>query len=184
MAITSRQIDLTVQDYLAKNSNERRRVQPLLNAINVGSNLATRTNFEGHVTCCAVLVDSAGRVLHIHHNTLGRWLLPGGHLEHRDPTLEKAALRELTEETGIPATAVAATKPFGATPIDIDAHRIPANPVRNEPEHWHFDVRYAFRTNGHPVTLQTSEVNSYRWLPVAEISSTEIRDKLARLYWQ
>ncbi|WP_406403626.1 NUDIX domain-containing protein [Streptomyces sp. NBC_00879] len=47
-----------------------------------------------------------GRVLHIKHRALNRWLLPGGHLEPDDTSLLAAAQRELTEETGIPASVV------------------------------------------------------------------------------
>jgi threonine dehydrogenase-like Zn-dependent dehydrogenase len=29
-------------------------------------------------------------------------------------------------------------------PVDIDTHRIPARPARDEPDHWHFDMRFVF----------------------------------------
>lgn len=107
-----------VEDYLAGYPHEGIRIQRLLDSIGAGSNLTTRTNFEGHVTCGAVLLDTTGRVIHIHHNALDRWLLPGGHLEEGDLTLQSAELRELNEETGISVSAVATVERFGARPID------------------------------------------------------------------
>jgi len=45
--------------------------------------------------------DSAGRVLLIRHSYgSGNWMLPGGGIARREPPLA-AALRELTEETGL-----------------------------------------------------------------------------------
>ncbi|MFI6453994.1 NUDIX domain-containing protein [Streptosporangium amethystogenes] len=72
-------------------------------------------------------------------DALDRWLLPGGHLEVSDATLLDAALRELAEETGIPATAVT---PAGERPLHIDIHPIPANPAKGEPGHRHIDFRF------------------------------------------
>jgi 8-oxo-dGTP pyrophosphatase MutT (NUDIX family) len=183
MAITSHQIGLAVEDYLAEYPHEGIRIKRLLDSIGACSNLTIRTNFEGHVTCGAVLIDTSGRVLHIHHNALDRWLLPGGHLEEGDLTLQSAALRELNEETGIPVSAVATVERFGVRPIDIDVHHIPANEAKGEPPHWHFDIRYVFQTNTRSVILQAGEVNSYRWLSLTEMPSTEISQKLASLLW-
>jgi 8-oxo-dGTP pyrophosphatase MutT (NUDIX family) len=104
---------------------------------------------------------------------------PGGHLEESDDSLATAALRELTEETGIPAEAV--TLLDGDVPLDIDVHPIPANPAKDEPEHWHFDFRFAFTTKGHEVVLQAEEVSHYSWLPIQEVAAETIAVKLIAL---
>lgn len=181
MAITSHQINLTVQNYLVRYPNERANIKPLLDAIEAESNLTARTNFEGHVTCGAVLLGINGHILHVHHRALDRWLLPGGHIENTDLTLHDAALRELNEETGISSSAVTIIESFGAGPIDIDVHRIPENRSKCEPSHWHFDIRYMFRTNAKSVVLQADEVKGHKWLPPTEIPSTSIAQKLAKL---
>jgi hypothetical protein len=68
-----------------------------------GGAITDRSNRTGHLTCSATLIDPEARVLLIHHNALGLWLRPGGHLEPKDTPLPQAALRERCEETGIPA---------------------------------------------------------------------------------
>ncbi|MFJ1589882.1 NUDIX domain-containing protein [Kitasatospora albolonga] len=73
--------------------------------------MASRKEFRAHATAGAVLVGPDGRILHIRHLALDKWLLPGGHLEPEDDTLQEAALRELCEETGVPADSVASAAP-------------------------------------------------------------------------
>ncbi len=137
---------------------------------------------DQHVTCSVVLIDASWRVLHIRHNALGAWLRPGGHLEPEDTTLCDAALRELSEETGIAADLVSPLD--DDVPIDIDVHAIPANPHKPEPQHLHFDLRHAFRlrepTTG-PLSLQAAEVSGYRWLPSEHITPESLRGRLAHL---
>ncbi|MFD4948985.1 NUDIX hydrolase [Streptomyces sp. NPDC058239] len=133
--------------------------------------------FRGHVTAGAVLADPDGRILHIRHLALNRWLLPGGHLEPQDSNLLAAAQGELSEETGIPAAVVI---PAGHLPIHIDAHSIPANPAKRESEHHHFDFRFLFRKSADVVELQTEEVTAAVWRNADTIANEALRDRVLR----
>lgn len=165
-----------VDRYLARFPEEHDRLAPLVGALGSGSAITDRANRSGHLTCSALLIDPNDRVLHIRHNLLGIWLRPGGHVEPHDTSLLQAALRELYEEAGIPASVVS---PVETTPLDIDVHTIPANPVVGEPEHLHFDLHYAFRVAGSPeITLQTEEVNAYQWIAVSAIVPVALRIKV------
>ena len=179
MAISADEIRLTVEKYLAQYPDERDRLAPLVAALDGGASLASRTEFRGHVTCGAAVLDATGRVLHIQHNVLMRWLLPGGHLEPADVSLRGAALREVCEETGIAPEALSPLAGFETIPVDIDVHPIPANPAKGEPDHWHFDVRYAFELLGTPtVRLQDEEVSGVDWLTPDTIPELPLRLKL------
>ena len=150
-----------MSEYLLRFPDERDRLTNLLAAIAAGWSLASRRESRGHVTCGSLLVDAGGRTLHVRHKTLGRWLLPGGHLEDRDSSLLHAALRELREETAIGPEQI---EPIQDGPIDIDVHAIPANAAKGEPEHWHADFVYAFRATTADVVLDLSEVTDFAWL--------------------
>jgi 8-oxo-dGTP pyrophosphatase MutT (NUDIX family) len=89
----------------------------------------------GHITCSG-LVLAGDRFLIVHHRRLNRWLLPGGHVEAIDSSIEAAAAREVLEETGVEVS--------GGLIAGADVHGIPSN--GREPYHLHHDLLFAFRT--------------------------------------
>jgi len=94
----------------------------------------------GHITCTGLVLAADGeRLLLVHHRRLDRWLLPGGHVEPEDATIEDAARREVVEETG---AALATECRF----IGADVHGIPGK--KHEPYHLHHDLLFQFRAVG------------------------------------
>ncbi|UVF18780.1 NUDIX domain-containing protein [Microvirga terrae] len=137
-----------------------------------GDALHARGTWPGHVTTSAFILDPAGRrILLIHHRSLGRWLQPGGHYEPPDePAM--SALREAVEETGMGGLVIDPWHARTGLPIDIDSHRIPARPERNEPEHWHHDIRYVVRaTERDAVRPDLREVHGAAWRDVADLET-------------
>ena len=174
--IAVQQIRAAVDAYLDHHSGDADRIGALINALANPGDLASRSTFTGHVTCSAIVLDPAMHVLHIRHNALNTWLRPGGHLDPADSSLAEAALREVGEETGIDIHALTLVD---ETPIDIDVHPIPANPAKGEPDHQHFDLRYAFATANRPeIRLQRDEVHDFAWLPAAEIQPAFLAERI------
>jgi len=134
-----------------------------------GDDIHSRRAFPGHVTTSAFVLDREGqRILLIHHRSLGRWLQPGGHYEAPED-LAGSALREAVEETGMRGLALDPWHGTTGLPIDIDSHRIPARPDRDEPAHWHHDIRYVVRAEGDDMLRpDLREVHGAEWraLPV------------------
>jgi 8-oxo-dGTP pyrophosphatase MutT (NUDIX family) len=120
-----------------------------------------RSHLAGHFTGSAWLVSADGeRVLLTHHRKLNAWLQLGGHADG-DKDLARVALREAEEESGLGGLVVE-TGIF-----DIDRHRIPAR--ANEPEHWHYDVRYVVRATGSEAFVVGDESHALAWREIATL---------------
>ncbi len=135
----------------------------------------SRRTLCGHVTGSAIVTDAAREhLLLLWHETLQRWLQPGGHCEPSvDSDTRATAWRELTEETGITPTQAVLAHP---APFDIDVHVIPARGAI--PAHPHHDIRYHF--------LATPAIDGpFRWVPIApstDISLQRLAQKLRTKY--
>ena len=139
-----------------------------------GQRVFFREALEGHFTGSAWLVSADGeRVLLTHHRKLGRWLQLGGHADG-DTNLARVALREAEEESGLVDLSVE------AAPFDLDRHRIPAR--GEEPEHWHYDVRYVVRAGANENYVINEESNALAWRSIREIAEDPSADaSLARM---
>ncbi|MFB6592866.1 NUDIX hydrolase [Streptomyces diastaticus] len=114
----------------------------------------------GHLTASALVLDpSRGQVLLTLHRKLNMWLQMGGHCEDEDISVARAALREATEESGIPGLELL---PGG--PVRLDRHRIPA------PCHWHLDVQYAAVAPPGADAAISDESLDLRWFGYDEVA--------------
>ena len=180
MIVSSGHIERVVARYLAVFPEEQDRLRPLLSSqAERAESFASRKDEVGHVTCGVALIRRGGHVLTIRHRALERWLLPGGHLDANDISLEDAALRELMEECGVTPRGLIALGPAPGVPFDIDVHCIPACEARDEAEHFHYDFRFAFGLDMESaVRLQLDEVEDFAWVTFDELGDKNLGSKL------
>jgi len=128
----------------------------------------------GHLTASAWIVDAARqRTLLTHHHKLDRWLQLGGHVDG-NPDLKSAALREAREESGLRRIRTITEEIF-----DVDRHRIPAR--GEEPEHWHYDVRYLLEADPTELLTVSSESKELAWVELARVAILNPSESLARM---
>lgn len=168
--------------YLNKASINTPNAVELIKLIKTAENLYSRENIDGHITASAFIIsDDEKHVLLIEHAKYNMWLSPGGHVDAGETALA-AAIRETQEETGVMNMSL-----MKKDILDIDIHRIPHSEKKNEPEHWHFDIRYlfkapkdlvinldqskdsAFTENG--VNINKTECNGYKWYSLEDMKN-------------
>jgi 8-oxo-dGTP pyrophosphatase MutT (NUDIX family) len=123
-----------------------------------------------HVTGSAIVAGSRGTLLHW-HKRVGGWMQPGGHVDPGE-TPWQAALRETTEETGLPV------RHPGGRPhlLHLDVH--PAGP------HVHLDLRYLVCGTEDDPAPPPGESQQVRWFTLAEamdVADDALIDGLRRL---
>lgn len=144
-----------------------------------------RTHFEpGHVTGSGLLIShDYSRVLLNHHKFLNMWIGFGGHADGESNILA-VAHREIIEESGIENI-----EPVSEVIADVSVHPVPHNPVKGEPAHQHFDIRYIFRVRdkASETFAMSQESVNLRWCTYEEaMSLINTSDKISRLLakWQ
>ncbi len=112
----------------------------------------------GHFTASAFVFDAdLDKVCLVLHKKAGLWLQPGGHFEGVDQTVASAALREATEETGLPGLIA------GTELVDLSHHALNSMFGRCRT---HLDLRFAFIDPSGEAPQVSDESDDVRWWPV------------------
>lgn len=139
-----------------------------------GTKAFSRTNITAHFTASAWIINpNSNEVLLIHHNKLNKWLQPGGHADG-ETDLEKVARKEAKEETGLENLKLASNILF-----DIDIHFIPEN--KGIPEHYHYDVRFAYFCMNKEKTQINSESNDFKWVNLDKVKNITQEPSILRM---
>lgn len=123
-----------------------------------------------HLTASTMIISPAGdQVLLTLHRKIGRWLQTGGHIEPDDHDLRRAALREATEESGLPAVALGEV-------LLLSRHAVVCGPVRPT---FHLDVQFLAVADPALPAVVSDESAEVRWFGVDALP--DVDDSVRRL---
>ncbi len=132
--------------------------EAFLAALSMGPDAMWRAGPPDHFTASAFVFDAGlERVCLVLHKKAGLWLQPGGHFEAVDQVVVSAALREATEETGLP-NLVARTEL-----VDLSHHELNSKFGRCRS---HLDLRCAFTASSTNEPQVSEESDDAGWWPV------------------
>jgi 8-oxo-dGTP pyrophosphatase MutT (NUDIX family) len=162
---TTQHITQAIADYSLRFPSEASELQTKTAFLKELGDPCSRQSIAGHVTGSGILIQN-GRILLIEHRYIKEWFQPGGHIDPGETPLQ-AAIRELEEETGWKSH----PSNFGG-PIDIDVHVIPANPIKNEAEHFHVDFAYLLIPETQTVATDPEKAG---WFDISTITAPRLR---------
>ena len=163
-----------LQAHQAFDDRERAMGVALLQFVQTYENCAARELQIGHLTGSAWIVDQdLTHTLLTHHRKLNLWVQLGGHVED-DADMLSASWREAREESGLQNLRLLVPGIF-----DVDIHTIPAR--NSEPEHFHYDIRYAFQADRHAPLIVSSESRELAWVALDKIEALTTEESVFRM---
>ncbi|MGW2822165.1 NUDIX domain-containing protein [Streptomyces sp. NPDC001443] len=172
MSVSEDQIIRELSHYIHEHPAEQMALMPVYDAVSDHARHRTCTHDQRCplVMTGAVIVDEWSRVLCLWHGN--GYALAETEPESEDETLREAALRLLTEETGIRDVWV---QPGDQQPFLVDVSR--PGQHRYGPR-LRVGFRYLFQAHSGAVHHALLEAGTAAWLPLAEIGIASVRSRV------
>ena len=150
-------------------------VKRLIAALNNDQYCFLRTNYSGHFTASAwILNEKRDKALMTHHKKLNMWIQLGGHADGNTDLLN-VARREVFEESGIEKIRLLDEGIF-----DVDIHLVPK--FKDQPSHKHFDIRFIFEANENNKEISFNhESYNVLWIKLEEIKNYNSEVSIKRM---
>ncbi|MDZ8118487.1 NUDIX hydrolase [Pontiella agarivorans] len=154
--------------------NEKDTADRLIGFVETHPDCFERSLQVGHITGSAWLVNRAGtHVLLTHHRKLDMWLQLGGHADGNTDIID-AARQEALEESGIRNLTL-----WNPEIFDLDIHRIPER--KNEPAHFHHDVRFVFQCLENEDYIVSEESHDLQWVDIQSLEKFTHEESMLRM---
>ena len=170
-----------ISKYKPFNKQEEIDKKVILDFINSFEDIITRKNLFGHITASALVVNETfTHTLLVNHNIFGGYIYPGGHADGIYD-LQKVAIREVKEETGI-----------DAIPFSKDIFAIQSLPIKGHTRkgkyvnsHIHYDILYlliAKNEDMNKIRILEEENSSVKWVKIDDNFSYELVDWVKTIF--
>lgn len=176
------QLKKALEDYCQFFQEDPQTFSKIFELINKDSNLQDRKNMEGHLASQGFLFNNDfTKVLLLHHKSLNMWIQPGGHMDPEDSDLVTATEREVLEETGLKECSyLPVDEKNPMMPIRVVINDIPSNPKKQEGDHVHIDLAYAFKTANEEINIDPTESNQCKWVSFNEFAQNPRFSQIAQ----
>ena len=150
-------------------------VKKLIAALNNDQYCFHRTNYSGHFTASAwILNENRDKALMTHHKKLNMWLQLGGHADGNTDLID-VARKEAMEESGIEKIRLLNDEIF-----DVDIHLVPK--FKDQPSHKHFDIRFIFEANENNEQISFNhESHKVLWIKLDKIKNYNSEVSIRRM---
>lgn len=143
--------------YAPFNEQEEKDLRLILRCLQTSADIFARGNALAHMTASAWVVNPArSRVLMAYHNIYQSWSWLGGHADGETDLL-RVAMREVTEESGIPLVRPVLNTPFSVESLTVDGHVKRGQYVSS---HLHLNVTYLLEADDSQQTAVKPDENS------------------------
>ncbi|MBQ9300536.1 MAG: NUDIX hydrolase [Clostridia bacterium] len=158
-----------LQRYIPWNAQEEKDKLLILTCLNSFPNIFTRENRLAHMTVSAWVVNPTwDRALMAYHNIYKSWSWLGGHADGECDLLA-AALREVTEESGIARVRPLSPLPYSLESLTVDGHVKHGEYVSS---HLHLNITYLLEADDSaPTVVKPDENSAVGWFPLEEAVS-------------
>ena len=160
--------------YIQKNPYEVNAIK-MLNFFDNHDGCFEKDNLPGHFTGSAwVISPDKNKILMTHHKKLNMWLQLGGHADG-EKDLKSVALKEAKEESGFNNFSILSEEIF-----DLDIHKI--EPMNEEPEHLHYDVRFLLEADPNEQNIIISEEShDVKWIHLDNVLEYNSEESISRM---
>ena len=134
-----------------------------------------KDNLPGHFTGSAwVISPDKNKILMTHHKKLNMWLQLGGHADG-EKDLKSVAIKEAKEESGFNNFSILSEEIF-----DLDIHKI--EPMSENPEHLHYDVRFLLEADPNEQNIIISEEShDVKWIHLDDVLEYNSEVSISRM---
>lgn len=126
-------------------------------------------------------VVHAERVLLMYHETLQRWVPPGGRIDVlRGELPHEAAIRKTQEETGLTVSLLSVNNEYSVE--DGVAHRLPQpllTQLIDRIDHFYFDYVFLASSATSAVQLNYEQARAYHWFTAEELEQFPIPEHIS-----
>lgn len=174
------QLKQQIQNYQPYNEQEIKDKEVMLKYLATFDNLLTRKNEFAHFTASAWVVNKERtKVLMIYHNIYQSWAWTGGHADGEE-NLQKVALREVEEETGLQNLELMDDAIYSLEILTVNGHVKRGKYVSS---HLHLNLTFLMEADEQEATkIKQDENSGVKWVSIEEATKVTNEVQMMPIY--